>query len=181
MSIGKVCSVLLFCARPGEAGRTLWVKMWTVAIQWEDCRCACGLYDVWRRRKEKYKWNKETSSAKSLCHRVVVKQECQNIKKTCWCCYLSCTTSWVSSSHRPSHPSRTSFPPTLPYHCISRVSDHNGVSLLNIVLDIHHSGREPLICNVSTHKQPYCLFNSFWEQSAIPRVEHILLTVGDDN
>ena len=30
--------------------------------------------------------------------------------------------------------------------CISRVSDQNGVSLLYIMLEIHHSGWEPLIC-----------------------------------
>ena len=30
--------------------------------------------------------------------------------------------------------------------CVSRVSDQNGVSLLYIVLEIHHSGREPSIC-----------------------------------
>ena len=29
---------------------------------------------------------------------------------------------------------------------ISRVPDQNGVSLLYIMLEIHHSGREPLIC-----------------------------------
>ena len=30
---------------------------------------------------------------------------------------------------------------------ISRVSGQNGVSLLYIMLEIHHSGREPLICS----------------------------------
>ena len=30
-------------------------------------------------------------------------------------------------------------------HCILRVSDQNGVSPLYIMLEIHHSGREPLI------------------------------------
>ena len=30
---------------------------------------------------------------------------------------------------------------------ISRVSDQNGVSLLYIMLEVHHSGREPLICS----------------------------------
>ena len=29
---------------------------------------------------------------------------------------------------------------------ISRVSDQNGVSLLYIMLEVHHSGREPSIC-----------------------------------
>ena len=29
--------------------------------------------------------------------------------------------------------------------CISRVADQNGVSLLYIILEIHHSGREPQI------------------------------------
>ena len=28
-----------------------------------------------------------------------------------------------------------------------RVSEQNGVSLLHIMLEIHHSGREPLICD----------------------------------
>ena len=32
--------------------------------------------------------------------------------------------------------------------CISRVSDKNGVSLLYIMLEIHHSGQEPLIYNL---------------------------------
>ena len=31
------------------------------------------------------------------------------------------------------------------YEIISRVPDQNGVSLLYIMLEIHHSGREPLI------------------------------------
>ena len=31
--------------------------------------------------------------------------------------------------------------------CISRVSDQNGVSLQYIMLEIHHSGREPSICD----------------------------------
>ena len=35
--------------------------------------------------------------------------------------------------------------------CISRVSDQNGVSLLYIMLEIHHSGWEPLIC-AHTHR-----------------------------
>ena len=30
--------------------------------------------------------------------------------------------------------------------CISRVSDQNGVSLLYIIVGIHHSGRKPSIC-----------------------------------
>ena len=30
--------------------------------------------------------------------------------------------------------------------CISRVPNQNGVSLLYIMLEIHHSGQEPLIC-----------------------------------
>ena len=29
---------------------------------------------------------------------------------------------------------------------ISRVSDQNGVSLLSVMLEIHHSGRDPSIC-----------------------------------
>ena len=37
------------------------------------------------------------------------------------------------------------------YVDISRVSDQNGVSLLYIMLEIHHSGREPSIC---TGRQP---------------------------
>ena len=36
---------------------------------------------------------------------------------------------------------------------ISRVSDQNGVSLLYIVLEIHHSGREPWICTPCDHSQ----------------------------
>ena len=32
------------------------------------------------------------------------------------------------------------------YRCISRVSDQNGVSLLYIMLEMHHSDREPSIC-----------------------------------
>ena len=30
-----------------------------------------------------------------------------------------------------------------------RVSDHSGISLLYIMLEIHHSGREPSVCLVS--------------------------------
>ena len=43
------------------------------------------------------------------------------------------------------------------YHCIDlelyilRVSDQNGVSLLYIMHEIHHSGREPLICKCGYH------------------------------
>ena len=38
------------------------------------------------------KMNKETSSAKSLCHWVVVTQECQSMKKTCCLLLPICTT-----------------------------------------------------------------------------------------
>ena len=62
------------------------------------------------------KWMKETSSAKSPCHWVVVRQECQSMKKTCCLLLPICTTLWwSSSSHRPSHPSTTTpEPPTTP-------------------------------------------------------------------
>ena len=33
--------------------------------------------------------------------------------------------------------------------CISRVPDQNGVSVLYIMLEIHHTGREPSICCTS--------------------------------
>ena len=36
-------------------------------------------------------------------------------------------------------------------HINSRVPDQNGVSLLYIMLEIHHSGREPSICCVFFH------------------------------
>ena len=35
--------------------------------------------------------------------------------------------------------------PDVPHSYISRVPERNGVSLLYIMLEIHHSGREPLI------------------------------------
>ena len=34
---------------------------------------------------------------------------------------------------------------------ISSVSDQNGISLLYIMLEIHHSGREPSIFNLGCH------------------------------
>ena len=37
---------------------------------------------------------------------------------------------------------------------ISRVPDQNGVSLLNIMLETHHSGQEPMICSCSFHPPP---------------------------
>ena len=37
------------------------------------------------------------------------------------------------------------FDPNGIYNCISRVPKQNGVSLLYIMLEIHHSGREPSI------------------------------------
>ena len=35
---------------------------------------------------------------------------------------------------------------TMKHILISRISNQNGVSLLYIMLEIHHSGREPSIC-----------------------------------
>ena len=64
--------------------------------------------------------------------------------------YLSCLTSeyvctdWYTSSAFPAY----LWGLLLLWHfCISRVPDQNGVSLLYIMLEVHHSGREPLICD----------------------------------
>ena len=40
--------------------------------------------------------------------------------------------------------------------CISRVSDQNGVSLLYIMLEIHHSGQEPWISEMTARKSCKC-------------------------
>ena len=60
---------------------------------------------------------KETSSAKSLCHQVLVTQECQSMKKTC-CFLLPIYLHYImisSSYHRPSHPIQHN-PNLLPTH-----------------------------------------------------------------
>ena len=44
---------------------------------------------------------------------------------------------------------------------ISRVSDQNGVSLLYIMLEIHHSGREPSICYPRHNTTIACELYSF--------------------
>ena len=41
------------------------------------------------------------------------------------------------------------------HSCILRVPDQNGVSLLCIMLEIHHSGREPSICESKIHVNVY--------------------------
>ena len=43
---------------------------------------------------------------------------------------------------------------------ISRVPDHNGISPLYIMLEIHHSGQEPLICTVVEAKIVICLVDN---------------------
>ena len=52
------------------------------------------------------------------------------------------------------------------YTNISRVSDQNGVSLLYIMLEIHHSGQEPLICCKEAYDSTY-------------KPRHIMLIVAD--
>ena len=45
---------------------------------------------------------------------------------------------------------------------ISRVPDQKGVSLLYIMLEIHHSGREPSICSCHICDETFCVIYQYY-------------------
>ena len=47
--------------------------------------------------------------------------------------------------------------------CISRIPDQNGISLLYIMLEIHHSGREPSVFYL-VMEEFYILFGERWDR-----------------